>query len=358
MFTIEMLPAVEGDALWVEYGDPNAPHRILIDGGYKTTYRVLMDRLDRNPDIKFELMVLTHIDGDHIAGAVPFIADGRVTPERVKQVWFNGREQIRDVLGVNQAEYFTRYIKEKNFEWNAPFGGDAIVVPDDTLHAPVELEGGLHLTLLSPRAEQLNILRDKWNKELDEILKGTMLEEVLQETPKALQPDVLGEPDVEQLAMRPFEPDDSKTNGSSIAFLAEFEDPFDGDREKRVLFCGDAFSPVVEESVRLLLAQRGADRLLIDALKLSHHGSKSNTSADLLGLLRCHHFLFSTDGSRHSHPDSETIARVLKSATGRIDLHFNYLTSRNRRWRAPKLTSKYHYEAHYPTEQEGLVVSI
>ena len=233
------------------------------------------------------------------------------------------------------------------------------MVPEDALSAPVELEGGLHLTLLSPRAEQLKILRDKWNEELDKILNGKTVEEMLQVTPTALQPDVLGEPNVEQLAKSRFEPDDSETNGSSIAFLAEFEDPFDGDRQKRVLFCGDAFSPVVEQSIRLLLAQRGADRLPIDALKLSHHGSKSNTSADLLGLLRCRHFLFSTDGSKHSHPDPETIARILKSASGRIDLHFNYLTSRNKPWHAPKLTNRYDYEAHDPAEhEEGLAVSI
>ena len=33
MFTIEMLPGGPGDCLWIEYGKPAAPRRILVDGG-------------------------------------------------------------------------------------------------------------------------------------------------------------------------------------------------------------------------------------------------------------------------------------------------------------------------------------
>ena len=33
MLKIEMLLAGHGDCLWIEYGDPQAPRRVLIDGG-------------------------------------------------------------------------------------------------------------------------------------------------------------------------------------------------------------------------------------------------------------------------------------------------------------------------------------
>ena len=33
--TIEMLPARHGDALWLEWGDPDHRHRMLVDGGPK-----------------------------------------------------------------------------------------------------------------------------------------------------------------------------------------------------------------------------------------------------------------------------------------------------------------------------------
>ena len=115
MFSIEMLRANEGDALWVEYGDPAAPNRILIDCGYKSTYREILDRLDADAALAFELFVLTHIDADHIAGAVPFIADARVTPQRIGEVWFNSRKHLSDKLGVEQAEYFTHSLAKRKF---------------------------------------------------------------------------------------------------------------------------------------------------------------------------------------------------------------------------------------------------
>lgn len=67
---------------------------------------------------ELKLFLLTHIDADHIAGTVPFIADARVTPERVREVWFNGRAHILDlldVLGVEQAEFFTHDLQTRGF---------------------------------------------------------------------------------------------------------------------------------------------------------------------------------------------------------------------------------------------------
>jgi glyoxylase-like metal-dependent hydrolase (beta-lactamase superfamily II) len=96
IFTIEMLPARHGDALWIEYGDPDTPRRILIDGGPRS--RATMDRLREllderssatvsgEPDI--ELIVVTHIDADHISGILDLFKqrDVAFTP---RDVWFN-----------------------------------------------------------------------------------------------------------------------------------------------------------------------------------------------------------------------------------------------------------------------------
>ena len=46
MFTIEMLHANEGDALWIEYGpDGGDVHRVLIDCGRKSAYREVRKRI-------------------------------------------------------------------------------------------------------------------------------------------------------------------------------------------------------------------------------------------------------------------------------------------------------------------------
>ena len=40
-FRIEMLAAIQGDALWIEYGNANDKNRILIDGGPIGAYAAL-----------------------------------------------------------------------------------------------------------------------------------------------------------------------------------------------------------------------------------------------------------------------------------------------------------------------------
>ena len=48
-FRIEMLPALHGDCLFVEYGDAARTRRMLIDGGPIATYKHLEARLDALP---------------------------------------------------------------------------------------------------------------------------------------------------------------------------------------------------------------------------------------------------------------------------------------------------------------------
>jgi beta-lactamase superfamily II metal-dependent hydrolase len=363
MFTIEMLEANEGDALWIEYGDPGKPHRMLIDCGYKSTYRTVLKRFDANPHMRIELFVLTHIDGDHIAGSVPFIADERVTKTNVREVWFNSRKHLGDGLGVEQGEYFTHYLKDKRFAWNKKFGGQSVVIEEGADLPVFEIEGGLKLTLLSPTREGLRDLALKWDKDLEAIMKAKKVKTVKKLVglgSATLAPDRLGsKPNVAKLAASVFDPDPEEPNGSSIAFLAEFTDTFDGGRKKSVLFTGDAHSPVVEASVRRLIADRGLGKLTIDALKVSHHGSKKNTSKDLLDLLVCKHFLFSTNGTKHEHPDRECVARVVAPKRVGTHLYFNYLTDLNKMWKPPSMQTEFRYTAHYPVAgKPGLVVSI
>jgi hypothetical protein len=313
--------------------------------------------------MRIELFVLTHIDGDHIAGSVPFIADARITKSNVREVWFNSRKHLDDRMGAEQAEYFTKHLLDKRLSWNKSFGGRAVVIEEGAALPVVELAGGMKLTLLSPTRQKLRDLVDKWDAELKLAMKRKRVGSVAELVglgSATLAPDRLGaRPDVARLAASAFDPDPEKPNGSSIAFLAEFTDTFDNGRRKAVLFTGDAHSPVVEESIRKLLKKRRKDKLTVDALKLSHHGSKKNTSNDLLDLLVCKHFLFSSNGTRHDHPDQECVARVVAPKRSGTNLHFNYLTDFNRMWKPPALQAQFRYTAHYPAASErGIVVSL
>lgn len=113
MFTIEMLPAAHGDCLWIEYGSGQEVRRVLIDGGPAHTYPALRKRILHLPvnQRHFELLIITHIDADHIEGVVRLLQDAQALNCQFERIWFNGREQLNKVfdpagapLGALQGE--------------------------------------------------------------------------------------------------------------------------------------------------------------------------------------------------------------------------------------------------------------
>ncbi|MCK7578031.1 MAG: hypothetical protein MZV65_21285 [Chromatiales bacterium] len=335
------------------------PIESSLDCGYKPTYRAVMKRLEADPNIAFELMVLTHIDGDHIAGAVPFIADGRVTPSRVKEVWFNGREQIDDTLGARQAEYFTRELESKGFNWNTRFDRRAILVPDHALPEPVDLDGGMRLTLLSPGPSSSRACCTSGTTSWMKSSREGQWTKCCSRPRRRFSRMCLGNPASTSSRRVRSSRTTRRPTGAALRFLPSSTIHSTGIVTRVPYFAATHSRPSLSTPLSCCLRSCGADRLRVDALKVSHHGSKSNTSMKMLELLKCRHFLFSTDGSRHSHPNPETIARIIKSASHPVDLHFNYLSDINKRWRVPTLKNKYHYDAHYPTDtDQGLVVEI
>ncbi|MCU1327881.1 MAG: hypothetical protein JWN34_3251 [Bryobacterales bacterium] len=175
MFTIEMLPAKEGDCLWIEYGDKAAPFRILVDAGTAGTYEVLADRIKALPkdQRRFELLVVSHLDGDHIGGAVRLLQE---RPHGVEfgDVWFNGYKHLveaaKDKLGVKQALSFSKALEDGEVPWNQAFGMHAITVPDSGALPSVNIQG-LKLTVLSPERQNLVALLPWWDVEVERLRK-------------------------------------------------------------------------------------------------------------------------------------------------------------------------------------------
>ena len=358
IFTLELLPARHGDALWMEYGEEAAPRRVLIDGGAtRATRDVIVElidaRIDPSAERDFELIVLTHIDADHLAGLLALFEDDTVRL-RPRDVWFNGwRHLPDDRLGAKQAERLSNAIRRRRLPWNSDFKGQAVRVPrpseppTDALPT-VCLPGGMVLTLLSPTYEALAELRPVWKKEVE--AAGLQPGGTAPERPESQgAADRLGERpvrlDPEALRAEPFVADDSEANGASIAFLAEY-----GGRS--LLLTGDAHPSILEAGIRKLLDERGLSTLAVDAFKLPHHGSKYNLSPDLLGLVETRRFLFSTDGSSSSHhPDPVAVARIVTTVPG-ARLEFNYCSDVTRPWGAARLRRRYGYSVAYPEKSE------
>ena len=123
MFRIELLPAHHGDCLWIEYGSSKSPKRILIDGGTEGTHGALQKRLDAvGGPVTFELIVVTHVDADHIAGMLKLLEKNSASL-RWKDFWFNSYEDLAKAAGKLGPEQGDRLssILDKQPKWNEPF---------------------------------------------------------------------------------------------------------------------------------------------------------------------------------------------------------------------------------------------
>jgi beta-lactamase superfamily II metal-dependent hydrolase len=354
---IEMLPAEEGDALWVEYGDPTKPRRLLIDGGVLGTHDRLIEKIEGiEGKRRFELIMITHIDNDHIDAMVKLL--GEDLELEVEEFWFNAWEQIKeaDTLGVKQGEMLTEKIAQRGYPHHQMSGGKAIAIPSDPgTKLPVyKLEGGMTLTILGPTAKDLGRLKAEWKRTIENaglVPGGEFTGAKLLEDAPRYQKDRLGSaaPNVERWANRKFSEDPSAPNASSISFLAEY-----GNRS--VLFTGDARSGSLIEGIDRLLEERGISKLKIDAFKVPHHGSKNNLSNEVMERIDSKHFLLSSSGAKFNHPDSDAVARIIFHSE-KPTLHFNYFSKDNKDWDRTAWKSELGYDTVFPDQgQSGLVV--
>jgi hypothetical protein len=359
IFAIEMLPADNGDCLWIEYGDPSRPRRILIDCGAVSAARTVASRIEligAPSERVFELFVLTHIDADHINGVLPLFGNPSLNAH-FEDIWFNGWHQVSQFLGVKQGEEFSKLLEDpaRSLPWNRAVTSKGekypapMVLPSDKPPPTFELPGGLRLTLLSPGADQLKRLGREWRQVLLELEPGKAMLGRKRPPPPVTD---FAKFDLETLARKAVTKDTSVANGSSIALLAEFD-------EHAIVLTGDAHADVLAKSITALQQARGRknEKLKLDALKLSHHGSVNGTTGELLALLECQRYLVSSNGNIFYHPDREAMARVILNGGKRPTLCFNYRSPLNELWDAPALKARHDYRTEYPPEgQAGLRV--
>ncbi|MGH9117017.1 MAG: DUF7379 domain-containing protein [Acidimicrobiales bacterium] len=316
--TVDMLPVGHGDCLVVSYGQP--AQRILIDGGPAPKYRDGLARYLENEPLtsrRFELFVVTHVDSDHIDGAVILLQDVARLGVDFNDVWFNGWRQLSTDRGALQGEFLGALLSGR--QWNHRFAGDVVVVPAADPLGSIDLPGGATLTMVSPEPAGLDRLEQEWATAVAEagFMPGDEQASLaLLQRRKALHPKARGK------AL--YGGDNSVANASSIAFLLEH----DG---RSCLFTGDAYADVLVRGLDRLRTQRGVDRLPIDVMKLPHHGSAANVSPELFRLVDCRRFLVSTNGDYFKHPDPETLQLLAREA-GPCEVIFNHDNDVVRRW--------------------------
>jgi beta-lactamase superfamily II metal-dependent hydrolase len=346
VFRLTMLPASEGDSLILSYGPDDAAgslNHVVVDGGRKATLSQLTAALKsiaaRGEGV--ELLVLSHIDADHIDGLLALVKGDNV-PVVPKAVWYNGQAQIAQLkspgglspMGFPAAEAYGTALAERGWAVNAAFAGKPIYL--EPHKHPIAL-GELTLTLISPSHAKLWKLREQWNK-------WRQTQPGLQPMGKRPMPTVL---DVEALSA-PSQTDSTAPNGSSIAFIAEY----DG---RRVLMGADAHPDVLIDRIEALAGP--GKSLPLDLVKLPHHASRANVTRALIERLACRRFAISTSGAVFGHPDPEAIARVLRHGQpGAKSLSFNYASDRTLPWDDAALKEKWDYSCEFPPAPDTAIV--
>jgi len=352
-FRMHVLAAGHGDCLWVDFGDPDTPTRILVDAGTTGTFPRIRAALDlvRGSAPSHAVLMVTHVDADHVGGALKVLEDSTLAGQ-FEQVWFNGRRHLAQAanlqsFGAVQGERLTSALLKMPGRWNAAFAGGAVMRPSAG-EPPSWSIGGATVTILGPTEKELASLLPVWDREV--VAAGLQPHIAASKArPKVPGWQSFGPSDVSGWADTAVGPDTAPANGSSIATLIEY-------RGARLLLGADAHPQVLLEGIRRLSP---SSPLAVDVWKLPHHGSAANVTDDLLAAVDARTVVFSSNGAYFSHPDKVAVARVVRRYrnTG-VHLVFNYKTTHNHLWASPSLQAKWNYTTAYGKGLAGVSVHL
>jgi beta-lactamase superfamily II metal-dependent hydrolase len=320
MFKIHVVQAEFGDCLILEFGSPGKSRYILIDGGPEHIYdQFLGPELHKiaGRDGKLDLMVLSHIDTDHVIGLLDFLAELKKGRDEtgsgfigVDDLWHNtfsrtigdGNDiEVRlksmmaaaasanlamaatgaTIQGVKEGEQLIGFAHQLHIPVNQGFTNNAVVVEN----APgIKQFGNLNLRVVGPSQKDLNRLKKEWLDWLDKN-EGAVAAADIQQAIKA---------------------DTSKPNLSSIMLLGTAEG-------KTVLLTGDGLGEHLLKNLEQGGVLEPGGQLHVNVLKLPHHGSARNVTPEFLKKITAEQYIISANG-RDGNPDPETLKWLVETA--------------------------------------------
>lgn len=346
--TVEALPAGYGDCLLIECARPQGAWRLLVDTGPDECWPMLKSRLERlaldsTGHRHIDLVVITHIDHDHIGAAGALFSDSSLSLS-FGDVWFNAPTMPAS-RGVAEGQSLAQLLGASKIPlpWNKAWHGRHAVTSPEALFVELPLvQGTPRITLLSPTPSTLEALFKVWAAELRRARERG--------TPEPIPGAARERLDLEALARKVTPVDRAPANGSSIAFLLEHEGV-------SLLLGADVHPTVAVPALKALAAQRGlALPLQVGAFKVSHHGSRANVTIELMNTVQALHYIISTNGAIFGHPNDEAIARLIVRGGNQRTLWFNYRTDHTAKWSAQELQRLHAYSTAYPVAQPGGVV--
>lgn len=340
----------------VGIGDCNVI-RLVKDNG--TQYTIMVDCGKYSQDIKeyvrdvlhnhIDLLIATHIDGDHILGIIKMLNDHEGLS--VDNIWYNSyrRTNIKTRIELNeQQKIILEQIKQAlpvefdaiNYREISNTQGKSLAktilenealyrvwrtdyITDQTEDFILPNDFG-RIVLLGPKQEALLAIEERFKNAFDEYFMqiwnesidcGEELQELLIRLIDSLQSRIkkatvasIKEPIHNAAFVRNAAKDetldDSDTNYSSIAFMLECNG-------HKIAMLGDAFASTIEDTI---VKKYSDDEkpIACEAIKVSHHGSDGNNSKTLCNLISSHRY-FIPGGKGTEYPTWGTFGRIVES---------------------------------------------
>lgn len=370
--TIKVFPSDKGDCLLLS----NTTKNILIDGGMNASFR---DHVSgelaklRVAGQKLDLVCVSHIDEDHIAGILKMVEDevdwrvfdfqssngnshvkkpkmGR--PPVIAGIWHNAFHEllkdntgeiedmlaaqanilsasshplVRDAgelaLSVKQAIQLSRRLHpdQLNIPLNKQHGGKLVMFRKGQKAFKV---GTFAIHLIAPFDTDLKKLRGDWNKWLKDNKKALAdVRATVEKDKPSLSNNTATLELMSAMAIQ-----------LTPVVLAEIENKTLGNRKsvtppnlasimflvkegnKTALFTGDGHSDDIMKGLKSIGELDETKGIHLDVLKVQHHGAAANISEDFCNKVTADTYIFCGNGE-HSNPELDVIKAIIDSRT-------------------------------------------
>jgi len=268
---------------------------ILMDGGNSHPFIREFSKL-RIPVPRVDMVIVTHIDKDHIGGIIQILKD-KTHLNNIKHLLFNEPEKCNlfyspsDGAEVNNRDGSSLLkLLEENCHIN-------YIKSIHTMNAELEdklsrIIPNTKVKILSPSPSALEKLFSVWNP--SDFKQESDVSAELLEVPSG---------DIPTIAQQQYKLDSDISNNSSIALLLTHEN-------KNYLLLGDAHITQINKSL-VGMGFSEDNPLHLQLIKLSHHGSIGNINKDFLQLVRTNQYIICNPSAASKRlPNRETIAQI------------------------------------------------
>ena len=205
-FALEAMQAHDGDCLFLHYEPAGAPAvRVLLDGGsqmiFQSVIKPRIDQLRGQGALDLRMVIVSHIDADHITGILDLFKslsetqdDGKELFCRIRTLWHNaftvvhgntpasiessavsasldgrvvvqGLDEVTQavVASVPQGNELRGYATRLAIPINEGAGTPIVLAPEQG-QLTVNVATGLTFTVLAPHKAQVDRLEQEWNK--------------------------------------------------------------------------------------------------------------------------------------------------------------------------------------------------